>query len=415
MWKLCLACALVALTAFAAVDESPPPPVLSQGAGPLFRCQVGQKLTSSLDSLSLTVVASVPYDNLVFLRTDTGFVAQFELITSLFRKGSGLVSEKIRTITVTATQFAETNSRTKNAVHVDDFDVSPGEYQVRVTMTADRESHRRSKWDGSIKLGQTDPLLRMSDINWVSDDTQLAELGVPRLVESFLTHEENPRARVQLFSTGSDSIQLIWTVTDPAKKVELTERTAVAPNGTIQTHEFVLPLDSLAPAKYTLTVEADGNGRRETRTRTFGLRIPGIPSSVTDLDAAIHQLKYIATTSENRQLRQASFGERERLFREFWTRRDPTAGTDENELMEEYYQRVEVANEKFATHREGWETDRGRVYILYGEPTDIERHPFESASRPYEIWYYSSIARRFVFVDYTGFGDYTLTGPEWGY
>ncbi|MBI5058456.1 GWxTD domain-containing protein [candidate division KSB1 bacterium] len=415
MWKLCIACTLAALTAIAAIDESTPPPVISQGAGPLFRCQIGQKLTTSLDSLRLTVAMSVPYDNLVFLRSDSGFQAQFELVTSLFRDGTGLVSEKIRTVTVDAQQYAETNSRTRNAVHVDEFDVVAGEYKVRVTMTADRESRRRSKWEGSIDVGASDPLLRMSDINWVSEDAQLAELGVPRLVEGFSTGEEDPRARIQLFSTGRDSIRLIWQVLDHDNKVALRSESAVMPDSTIQVHEYQFVLDSLAPAKYTLKVEADGNGRRETRSRPFGLRIPGIPASITDLDIAIRQLKYIASTSENKQLRQAVFPDRERLFREFWLRRDPTSGTDENELMDEYYHRVEVANEKFATHREGWDTDRGRVYILYGEPTDIERHPFDSGSRPYEIWYYSSIARMFVFVDYTGFGDYTLTGPEWGY
>jgi hypothetical protein len=80
--------------------------------------------------------------------------------------------------------------------------------------------------------------------------------------------------------------------------------------------------------------------------------------------------------------------------------------------MDEYYLRVEYANENFSTNRDGWETDRGRIYVLYGEPTDIERHPFEINSKPYEVWYYDHLNRRFVFVDYTGFGDYELTWPE---
>jgi hypothetical protein len=83
--------------------------------------------------------------------------------------------------------------------------------------------------------------------------------------------------------------------------------------------------------------------------------------------------------------------------------------------MESYYGRVQYANEHFRTNHEGWDTDRGHIYILYGEPTDIERHPFEAGSYPYEVWYYSQLAKRFMFVDYTGFGDYSLVTPEWGY
>jgi GWxTD domain-containing protein len=179
--------------------------------------------------------------------------------------------------------------------------------------------------------------------------------------------------------------------------------------------DFVLRIRYLLPQTYTIRVTAEGNGRREERTRTFGVRIPGVPPSITNLDDAVRQVKYIATSAENKQLRNASPREKPEVFREFWKRRDPTPKTEQNELMDEYYLRVQFSNENFTTNREGWETDRGRIYIVYGPPTDIERHPFEANSRPYEIWYYSPIARRFVFVDYTGFGDYTLAGPEWGY
>ena len=114
-----------------------------------------------------------------------------------------------------------------------------------------------------------------------------------------------------------------------------------------------------------------------------------------------------------RRLNDAPPMRREALFRDFWKRRDPTPGTEQNELMQEYYYRVEYANTHFSTNRNGWETDRGRIFILYGEPSDVEQHPFEINSKPYEVWYYNALNRRFVFVDYTGFGDYELVEPEW--
>jgi hypothetical protein len=60
--------------------------------------------------------------------------------------------------------------------------------------------------------------------------------------------------------------------------------------------------------------------------------------------------------------------------------------------------------------KEGWQTDRGRVYILYAEPDEIERFPNSGDSKPYEIWHYNQIESGviFVFIDRNGFGDYQL-------
>ena len=85
--------------------------------------------------------------------------------------------------------------------------------------------------------------------------------------------------------------------------------------------------------------------------------------------------------------------------------------------MEEYYSRVEYANKSYAGYMEGWRTDRGMVLIRFGPPQNIERHPFDSDNKPFEIWYYYSQNREFIFVDETGFGDYRLQYPTtdlWG-
>ena len=414
MWKLCLACTLFVLSAIASADKIIPEPTISEGNGPIFRCQVGQRLGSETDSIRMIVATSVPYDNLSFVRTDTGFAASFELVTSIFSKNNGLIKEQIRNLDVVTKVYTETNSRTKNAVRADEYLVLPGDYTIRLTLK-DNESRRKSKWEGSLSIAQPDSLLRLSDIYFVSDDTTMSEFNVPRVVGNFPSSEKEVNARIQIFSKGTGDIQLHWSVVSQKRDTVQSTSTTVTPNGTIQIFEFTIKLDSLLAERYKLYVEAVGNGRRELKQREFGVYIPGIPQSVTNIDLAIKQLRYIATAAENSRFRNATPQEKEQLFRDFWKRRDPTEGTEQNELMEEYFLRVEYAKEKFTTHREGWDTDRGRIYILYGEPTDIERHPFDSNARPYEIWFYASNAKRFIFVDYTGFGDYTLVGPEWGY
>jgi GWxTD domain-containing protein len=76
-----------------------------------------------------------------------------------------------------------------------------------------------------------------------------------------------------------------------------------------------------------------------------------------------------------------------------------------------YLDRVLVANQRFhVMGKDGWKTDRGRVYVLYAEPDEIQRFPSSENAKPYEIWNYNQIESGvvFVFVDRSGFGDYTL-------
>jgi hypothetical protein len=73
--------------------------------------------------------------------------------------------------------------------------------------------------------------------------------------------------------------------------------------------------------------------------------------------------------------------------------------------------RATVADEQFGTlNRKGRETDKGRIFCLYGEPSDIEHYPSDIETRPHEIWHYDDIEGRviFIFADYYGFSDMSL-------
>jgi GWxTD domain-containing protein len=92
----------------------------------------------------------------------------------------------------------------------------------------------------------------------------------------------------------------------------------------------------------------------------------------------------------------------------FWSRRDPNPATDENEALEEYLTRVRIVTERFSAMGPGWRTDRGRIYIQYGEPERIERLTDSQYRGEYEIWRYYSLNRVFVFYDMFGLGDFRL-------
>jgi GWxTD domain-containing protein len=147
----------------------------------------------------------------------------------------------------------------------------------------------------------------------------------------------------------------------------------------------------------------------------FEYRWMSFPVSLDDIDLAIDQLQYIATDKELKKMRNAkSQADKQKRFMEFWKSKDPSPNTTRNEVMNEYYRRIEYANKNYSTqYTRGWKTDMGMVYIIFGLPNNVERHPYEMDTKPYEVWDYYELNRQFVFVDESGFGDYHLVTPIW--
>ena len=101
---------------------------------------------------------------------------------------------------------------------------------------------------------------------------------------------------------------------------------------------------------------------------------------------------------------------REFLFH-FWKMRDMEPETPRNEFKDEYMERVTFVEGRYKTFtKRGVKTDRGRVYLINGEPDEIDYHANDYNTKPYEIWTYHSIEGGVVFVfgDITGYNDYEI-------
>ncbi|UCC38182.1 MAG: GWxTD domain-containing protein [Candidatus Aminicenantes bacterium] len=112
--------------------------------------------------------------------------------------------------------------------------------------------------------------------------------------------------------------------------------------------------------------------------------------------------------------------ERELFIQAFWNHRDPTQGTPENEFRKEHYRRISYANYSFGrgVPKPGWKTDRGRIYIILGEPGDIEQIIGETQVYNTEIWFYQGLTRyglpagfNLIFFQKDGVGEYILYRP----
>src|SRR5690242_9066755 len=139
-------------------------------------------------------------------------------------------------------------------------------------------------------------------------------------------------------------------------------------------------------------------------------------------------VRWIITDEERKAFKQLSNEEeREKFIEAFWDRRNPNPDSEDNEFKDEHYRRIEYANEHFPAGKPGWMTDRGRIYIVYGPPDEIESHPSggtyerpieegggETSTFPFEDWryrYIEGIGQEVIieFVDTCMCGDYHMT------
>jgi GWxTD domain-containing protein len=135
---------------------------------------------------------------------------------------------------------------------------------------------------------------------------------------------------------------------------------------------------------------------------------------------------YIITPEERCEfLHLETSDEQNQFIEQFWLRRNSNPDLLDNDFKDEHYRRILFANEKFSTEIPGWNTDRGRVYILFGPPDKIESHSrgesterppekeYEGGQFPWERWHYRYLEGfgadvDLDFVDPSGSGNYRL-------
>src|SRR5580704_3204427 len=150
--------------------------------------------------------------------------------------------------------------------------------------------------------------------------------------------------------------------------------------------------------------------------------------SATQNSWLTEEVIYIITKEEKDAfLRLTTNEERDQFIEEFWRRRNPDPDSPDNATREEHYRRIAYANDRFSSGIPGWKTDRGRIYIIWGPPDEIDSHaaggtydrPAEqgggsTTTYPWELWRYRHLEDigeniEIEFVDPSGSGEYHQT------
>lgn len=175
----------------------------------------------------------------------------------------------------------------------------------------------------------------------------------------------------------------------------------------------IIPLDSLPSASYLLTLSlVDSNKNlsvvKSKKFWVYNSNVVQTYQGISDgnfltseyasmreelVDKDFELTLYLRDDEIKKGYESAKTVDDKRKFMfEFWKKRDTNPATPQNEFKREYLKRVLEANNLFKEpFKEGWLTDRGRIYVAFGKPDDIERNPYSGDKKSYEIWRYDNI------------------------
>ena len=369
------------------------------------------------DSVKVVTFMEIPYHSLQFIKKESSYLAYYQASLSIrYYKGKE-INNITWTDSIQVELYTDTRSTMKNRKHFADFNVSLGEKYEVIGELQDLDTRKKGLLKKNIDfkgLEKMPSLLKpifMLDLpgNWGFNNDKIPTrgfrvreigLGVDLKISGFV---EKNDYEVSIFLTnGTANDSLIQKFSGDGKLGFFSEN-------------IFIPSAKFNSIKNDFRILLEQGKEKDEQKISFTRYKPGFSGYVNDVEIAMKQMKYILSNDERKELKNNNKQNKEQLFYQIWKKRDPTPETEQNELMEEYFQRVEYVNEHFSGWQPGWETDRGKIYILFGPPDEIQRtNPSAGNSTIYQIWNYVKVNKQFVFRDQNGFGDYRLDTPFLG-
>ncbi|MCH7723701.1 MAG: GWxTD domain-containing protein [Bacteroidetes bacterium] len=361
----------------------------------------------------------VPFKEIQFIKSSKGFQGGYSVTVSIYQDDKEtLVFEKVWTEKITSPSYNNTISRESFNLSFRSINLVPGEYFIK-TILADRESHQEYLSERMFKVKDYKVKPAISDILFSANKKNNNDKSkiIPNISRNISNSKDGLNFFFEVYTDSSIVRNIEFHIADKNGKIFYSKSRKQTFNETKTQIYYSINDTTLNFGTYLLSVilkDNDGN-QIAIVTKPFFSRWVGLPASVEDIDEAIAQVLYIASPSDIEYM-EASETETEKIkrFLQFWKSKDPSPGNEENQVFEEYFSRVSFANDNFSSYIKGWRTDRGMVFIILGPPNNIDRHPFEYDSKPYEVWQYYDLNKSFVFIDRTGFGDYRLNTPMYG-
>jgi GWxTD domain-containing protein len=397
------------------------------------------RIAPGQDSSYVEVYYGVARDSLHFISSgDTMWQAYFVTEIKVTDTLGQRVDSLTKLVETRASSEAETRQRDVKVFDVTYFYLLPGDYVITLRLT-DVETKTKGEWKDTVHvlaLGRTDSLA-LSDLELAYRIQPAGDTVASPMVKNGYLVVPNPSglyapedsllsfyAELYNIKPEPETFQVhIWVLNtsgDVVKDLGVQEAKRPGENALLN---YAVRIDNLDPgARYTLALEVDHGSYSTNARKAFWLGT-GVTTPQTfekeefaEEDATFNRqfLAYIATADELKEYNALGLEGKRNFLYDFWRRHDPTPGTPQNEFYQEHARRFAIANDRFsrsgARHDDGWNSARGRIFILYGPPDDIIQSASSLSSQPWERWEYRQLegGSFFIFLDEKGLGVYRL-------
>ena len=375
----------------------------------------------------IDIISAIPHTSLVYLNRGDRYVAGYELVVRVRSRGSGsTAAETVITDTVVTTSYDSTQSldriyrrdriRLAAGFYTLELSLKDSQNGARAVRTQDIEITDASSGesllsDVRLKISRSGGKL-MPAVSLhlpVGYDSLMASAdlyNLPEQAEASLTlirfqSDTSVASPPYYFTPGPFTMPYIGVDYDGGDTIQVSRRNVSDADDRVSI-EFLLP--ALERGSYLAKLNVTGPSLEHSSVRHFNVMREGFPQ-IGELDEMVEALRYIARDDEWMKMMQAESLEDKRLqFDSFWAGLVPNKEAAAA-LLEAYYSRVEEANLIFSNYKEGWKTDRGMIYIVFGAPPHTEEQHLR------RDWYYYEegfpLSRRlpaFVFRRSTAYG-----------
>lgn len=378
------------------------------------------------DYFSVYYTFRVPYKLLVFERKSESFEAEFRVIVEIMDENSVLVARDINDSRITVSTFEETNDNSLYLQNFLEFKIKAGEYEVAAIISDRNSSGELPIKPKKITLEKNKsvqhPLVIIAQ-DFLCEEKKAFILANAGGKVPFSGDKYN--LIIPLADTSVTELNIIVENEDETIISTKVDESYIIPIGVVDCDKHISVTSSsenvslrhfvvrnvnekLKEGDVILKVSNDDNSFEEE----FHSEVVWFnkPFSLMDPEKAIEYLNFVESDSIVYSMLKESSSDYPELLNNYWLKYDPTPETVYNEIMFEYYNRVDYAIKEFRgiSKDNGAKTDRGVVYIKFGKPDKIERTS-NPQGQMIEIWNYSDQERKFLFIDRKGTGNFTLT------
>lgn len=370
----------------------------------------------SSDTTLVLVTLSLANRALTFTGEGEGQRAGYSVVIDVRQGGTTSAHADARE-TVRVASFKETTRADESVIFQEFLSLLPGQYVLTIAIR-DEGSSRTSTADLPLTVPRIGHTALSSPVAVYQAQPRSSTDSIPVLVA-------NPRSTavfgrdstIQLYLEGynlAPEAPVDVVVTNEKKTAVWRDTVTLSRHGSLSGDIVTLPVGRLGVGQLAMTASLIGSSDT-VRSPVFVNFADDI--AIASFDQMLDLLRYFTTEERLRALRDTSTEQRAAAWGAFWRETDPAPTTPEHEGLREYFNRIQLANDRFREEGiPGWLTDRGMVYVTLGEPDQILEQGESNLSQRgrAQMWTYNQHQLQVVLIDQTGFGRWRMTTASEG-